>query len=77
MGLVRAFQFAGARSVVASLWSVADDSTADLMKRFYGYLREGRSKDEALRAAQADLIRSKDFSHPYYWAAFQLTGDWE
>ena len=76
VGLVRAFQFAGARSVLASLWSVSDVSTADLMKRFYGYLREGRSKDEALRAAQTDLIHSKSFSHPYYWAAFQLTGDW-
>ncbi len=76
LGLTRAFQYAGARSVVASLWSVSDVSTADLMKRFYGYLREGRSKDEALRAAQADLIQSEAFSHPYYWAAFQLTGDW-
>lgn len=77
IGLTRAFQYAGARSVVASLWSVSDDSTADLMKSFYGYLREGRSKDEALRAAQTDLIRSQEFSHPYYWAAFQLTGDWK
>jgi CHAT domain-containing protein/Tfp pilus assembly protein PilF len=77
VGLVRAFQFAGARSVLASLWGVADDSTADLMKRFYGYLRDGRSKDEALRAAQVDLIRSQDFAHPYYWAAFQMTGDWK
>lgn len=76
IGLTRAFQYAGARSVLASLWSVGDDSTADLMKRFYGYLRAGRSKDEALRAAQVDLIRSRSFSHPFYWAAFQLTGDW-
>ncbi len=76
VGLTRAFQYAGARSVLASLWSVSDDSTADLMKRFYGYLKEGRSKDEALRAAQADLIQSQDFAHPYHWAAFQLTGDW-
>jgi CHAT domain-containing protein/tetratricopeptide (TPR) repeat protein len=76
VGLVRAFQFAGARSVLASLWSVSDVSTAELMKRFYGYLRGGRSKDEALRAAQADLIRSRNFSHPYYWAAFELSGDW-
>ena len=76
VGLVRAFQFAGARSVLASLWSVSDVSTADLMKRFYGYLRGGRSKDEALRAAQADFIRRQDFSHPFHWAAFQLSGDW-
>jgi CHAT domain-containing protein/Flp pilus assembly protein TadD len=76
LGLTRAFQYAGARSVLASLWSVSDASTAELMKSFYGYLQKGRSKDEALRAAQADLIQGKSFSHPYYWAAFELTGDW-
>src|SRR5262249_53842020 len=54
IGLTRAFQYAGARSVLATLWSVADVSTADFMKRFYGYLRQGRTKDEALRAAQLD-----------------------
>ena len=76
VGLTRAFQYAGARSVLASLWGVSDRSTADLMKRFYGYLKAGRSKDEALHAAQVDLIRNKSFAHPYHWAAFQLTGDW-
>lgn len=78
LGLTRAFQYAGARSVLASLWSVSDRSTAELMKRFYGHLRQGATKDEALRRAQVDLIRSpeSEFSHPYYWAAFQLSGDW-
>ncbi len=77
VGLARAFHFAGARSVLASLWSVSDASTADLMKRFYGYLRAGKPKDEALRAAQVDQIRGKSgSSHPFYWAAFQITGDW-
>ena len=76
LGLTRAFQYAGARSVLASLWSVSDASTADLMKRFYGHLRRGASKDEALRSAQTEVLRGKDFVHPYYWAAFQLTGDW-
>src|SRR6185369_14977904 len=64
LGLTRAFQYAGARSVLASLWSVSDASTADLMKRFYGYLRQGKTKDEALRAAQTDLIHSPKLSHP-------------
>lgn len=77
IGLTRAFQFAGARSVLASLWSVSDVSTADLMNRFYGHLRAGTAKDEALQAAQVELIRSSEFSHPYYWAAFQLVGDWK
>lgn len=77
LGLTRAFQYAGARSVLASLWGVADASTADLMKRFYGHLRAGRNKDEALQAAQIELIRSSEFSHPFHWAAFQFVGDWK
>ena len=76
LGLTRAFQYAGARSVLASLWSVSDASAAELMKCFYGHLRQGKSKDEALRSAQAELLRDRDLAHPYYWAAFQLTGDW-
>ena len=46
------------------------------MTRFYGYLKAGKPKDEALRAAQLDLIRSERFSDPFHWAAFTLTGDW-
>jgi CHAT domain-containing protein/tetratricopeptide (TPR) repeat protein len=78
VGLARAFQFAGAHSVLASLWSVSDVSTARLMKSFYTHLRQGKTKDEALRAAQLDLIRAKKggLSHPYHWAGFALYGDW-
>jgi len=89
IGLSRAFQYAGARSVLASLWSVPDTSTAELMRRFYGYLSSGLGKDEALRQAQLELIRGpirvaasageeveKDASAPFYWAAFELLGDW-
>jgi CHAT domain-containing protein len=75
LGLTRAFQYAGARSVVASLWAVSDRSTGVLMKRFYGYLSAGRSTAEALRTAQIDLIRGPS-SRPFRWAAFQLYGDW-
>ena len=77
IGLTRAFQYAGARSVLASLWKVDDKATAELMKRFYGYLKAGKTKDEALRLAQIDLIHSTDYSHPRDWAAFQLNGDWK
>lgn len=79
LGLTRAFQFAGARSVLASLWSVSDVSTATLMKRFYTHLRQGKTKDEALRSAQLDLIRSGEVElpHPYHWAGFALYGDWK
>jgi CHAT domain-containing protein/tetratricopeptide (TPR) repeat protein len=77
IGLTRAFQFAGARSVLASLWKVEDRATAELMKHFYTYLKAGKSKDEALRLAQVDLLRSSDFSRPRDWAAFQISGDWK
>lgn len=77
VGLTRAFQYAGARSILASLWSVGDASTADLMRRFYGYLKTGKSKDEALRSAQIELMRGPTASHPFHWAAFQLIGDWK
>jgi CHAT domain-containing protein len=85
LGLTRAFLYAGARSVVGSLWAVSDRSTPLLMKRFYAHLGSGHTRDEALRAAQIDLIRSKPAagkawaaspSHPFHWAAFQLSGDW-
>jgi CHAT domain-containing protein len=80
LGLVRAFHYAGARSVLASLWAVADMSTSDLMKRFYGHLKAGRRQDEALRLAQMEMIRGRPSGararrvSPYHWAAFQLSG---
>jgi CHAT domain-containing protein len=90
IGLTRAFQYAGARSVMASLWKISDRTTAELMVRFYRHLKEGKPKDEALRAAQMELIRGPiqitnekgeveeiDASAPYYWAAFQIYGDWQ
>ena len=77
IGLTRAFQFAGARSVLASLWKVEDRAAAELMKRFYTHLKAGKSKDEALRLAQIELLRSPDFSRPRDWAAFQISGDWK
>jgi CHAT domain-containing protein len=76
VGLTRAFQYAGARSILASLWSVGDASTGELMERFYRYLRAGQSKDEALRRAQLDLLREPATAHPFHWAAFEVIGDW-
>jgi CHAT domain-containing protein len=74
MGLVRAFQYAGARSVLASLWSVGDRSTAELMRRFYTGMASGKPKADALRTAQQAAIRRG--WHPARWASFQLYGDW-
>jgi CHAT domain-containing protein len=77
MGLTRGFLYAGARAVVASLWQVDDESTAELMKRFYrGMLKEGRRPADALRAAQLEMSRTKRWSAPFYWAGFVLQGDW-
>jgi CHAT domain-containing protein len=78
IGLTRAFQFAGARSVLASLWRVDDKATAELMERFYHHLHVGEPKAEALRAAQLDLLRGKESAAaPYFWASMQLFGDWQ
>jgi CHAT domain-containing protein len=77
VGLSRGFMYAGARRVVASLWQVDDAATAELMKRFYrGILKERLAPGAALRAAQLDLMRRPRFRHPFYWAAFQLQGEW-
>jgi CHAT domain-containing protein/tetratricopeptide (TPR) repeat protein len=75
VGLARAFEYAGAHSVLASLWSVSDESTARLMACFYRGWREGLPKDEALQRAQVELLTS-DRSHPFHWAGFELIGDW-
>ena len=75
VGLVRAFLYAGANSVVASLWPVDDEATAALMERFYRGLRAGRSKSAALAQAQRALIAEPSRGHPFYWAAFVLTGN--
>ncbi len=71
VGLTRGFLYAGASSIVASLWKVDDLATSQLMARFYTEL-DKTNKREALRTAQ--LETKKKHAHPYYWAAFQLTG---
>jgi CHAT domain-containing protein len=76
VGLTRAFMYAGAPSVLVSLWKVADESTAELMKAFYTQLRRGASRDVALQQAMVQLQRDPEYSHPYYWAPFILVGDW-
>ncbi len=71
--LSRAFMYAGARAVVASLWPVADQSTAIFMHDFYSFLLQGESHSEALRHAKLEL-RKKGFQSPYFWAPFILIG---
>jgi CHAT domain-containing protein len=78
IGLTRGFMYAGASRVVASLWSVDDVATAELMSRFYkGILREGLSPATALRQAQIEMWRQKRWRNPYYWGGFVLHGEWK
>ena len=75
VGLVRCWQIAGARSVVASQWSVADASTGRLMTAFHKGLKAGLPKDEAMRRAMAELAAHPETAHPFHWAPFLVTGD--
>jgi CHAT domain-containing protein/Tfp pilus assembly protein PilF len=74
IGMTRAFFYAGAGSVVVSLWQVDDESTSDLMVSFYRHLQEVGDKSEALRRAKLELIDGSRFFHPYFWAPFILVG---
>jgi CHAT domain-containing protein len=74
-GLTSAFLSAGVRSVVATLWRVDDDVTADLIGRFYEGLADGQSVAAALRHAQLAIGALPESSHPFYWAGFVVVGD--
>jgi CHAT domain-containing protein len=76
MSLRRAFRIAGAQTVLASHWNVSDKATSQLMMEFMRRWRSGEPRDKAWREAQLFLLHSKDFSNPYFWAAFTLTGQW-
>jgi CHAT domain-containing protein len=74
--LAEAFSSAGATTVLASLWSVGDESTKELMVEFYSRLAAGASKAEALQGAEIKLLKNTKYSRPLYWAPFVLMGDW-
>ena len=74
--LAEAFSSAGATTVLASLWSVGDESTKELMVEFYSQLAANASKAEALQKAELKLLKNPKFSRPLYWAPFILMGDW-
>ena len=77
LGLAGVAVRAGARSTVASLWFVDDEATALLMTKFYQELaKPNLTKAEALRRSQAAVLQNDKFSHPYFWSAFVLVGNW-
>jgi CHAT domain-containing protein len=71
-GLQRAFQLAGSRHIVMSLWKIDDEATSRLMMAFYKYYLPTGNPQEALRKAQTDL--RKIYPHPYFWASFVVLG---
>lgn len=77
VGLTRGFMYAGAARVLASLWSVEDRATAELMQTFYRHLLAGKRPADALREAQLEMARKPQYRSPYYWAGFSLQGEWK
>jgi CHAT domain-containing protein len=76
IGLTRGFLFAGAKSLLVSLWPVSDEATAGLVVDFYAALLGGRPKSEALREAKLrTLARNPEYAKPFYWSPFVLVGD--
>ena len=77
MSMVRGFMYSGTPRVLASLWKVDDAATAELMEEFYTQmLRGGKTPAAALREAQIKQLDKKSKQSPYYWAGFQLHGEW-
>ena len=74
--LATAFRVAGANSILASLWKAHDEATRITMKSFYENIKNGFDKAEALRRAQLTVKQNPKYSHPIFWAMFNLIGDW-
>ena len=74
MSMGRAFQYAGAKSVLMSLWEVEEKSAVTITESFFRHRKQGMSKLEALKAARDD-IRKDGYMHPYFWSAFILVGE--
>jgi CHAT domain-containing protein len=77
IALTRGFMYAGAARLVASLWRVDDEATAELMASFYEQMLVNKLEPAAaLRHAQTKLSRQKRWSNPHYWAGFVIQGEW-
>lgn len=75
--LAKGFSYAGAKSIVTSLWDIEDQAAMEIMQSFYKNLQTGMNKDEALRSAKISFLEEKTgpFAHPYFWAAYIPIGD--
>ena len=77
LGLAGIAVRAGARSTLATLWSVNDEATAQMMSYFYQQLAKKQlAKVEAVRKAQLNLLNSPYYNHPFYWSPYVLLGNW-
>lgn len=77
VGLTSGFMYAGAKSVVASMWKVDDDATAELMSHFYtAMLKEGLPPAAALKTAKREMWKQEQWRAPFYWAAFTIQGEY-
>jgi CHAT domain-containing protein len=74
MGMGRAFQHAGAKSVLMSLWTVSENTSVKLVETFFKHLKEGKTRLEALRLARQE-VRRDGYDHPFFWAPFILVGE--
>ena len=72
VALIRGLLGGGAQCLLLTLWDVNDRSNTEFMTKFYGHLKDGKTKGDALRAAMREVRRH--FKHPYYWAPFALWG---
>ncbi len=77
LSIAHAFMYAGAKSIIASLWNVDDEQTPALMKGFYAALKSGLTKPKAIQQAKIDNLKTADHfkAHPYYWAGFMVIGN--
>ena len=73
INFARAFQYAGAQSVVVSLWEVSSNEAVDYMKTFYGHLKAGKGRVEALGLARKEM--KAKYPNPFFWAVFILHGE--
>ncbi|NJN73645.1 MAG: CHAT domain-containing protein [Limnothrix sp. RL_2_0] len=77
VGLSRGFMYAGVPRIVMSLWQVSDEATAEFMTRFYrNLLEDNLTAAAALKATQREMREETEWTHPYYWSAFILQGEW-
>ncbi|NMC41311.1 MAG: CHAT domain-containing protein, partial [Bacteroidales bacterium] len=77
LSIARSFVLAGASSVIRTSWDINDETSSEIISSFYNHLAKGKRKDDALRQAKIDYLRVKSpvLQNPYYWAAYEITGD--